>query len=191
MGKDTMATQTLLTVEKFLELPDQEGLIRELDEGRIIEMSAPSFPHAVIVATVSHLLKVFVEKTGSEFIVAQGSGFALTADTMRIPDVFLIRKPAARDAPVIRGGALAVAPDLAVEVVSPSDSAGDLDRKVHQYLAAGTPLVWVVYPVTKNIMVYRKSGERQEFAVSQQVSDPELLPGLNIPVDKIFADLAG
>ena len=184
-----MATQTLLTVEKFLELPDQEGLIRELDEGRIIEMSAPSFSHAVIVTTIAYLLKVFVEKTASEFIVAQGSGFALAADTMRIPDVFLIRKPAARDAPVIRGGALAVAPDLAVEVVSPSDSAGDLDRKVHQYLAAGTPLVWVVYPVTKNIMVYRKSGERQEFAVSQQVSDPELLPGLNIPVDEIFADL--
>ena len=110
---------------------------------------------------------------------------------MRIPDVFLIRKPAARAAPVIRGGALAVAPDLAVEVVSPSDSASDLDRKVHQYLAAGTPLVWVVYPVTKNIMVYRKSGERLEFAVGQQVSDPELLPGLNIPVDEIFADLAG
>ena len=186
-----MATQALLTVEKFLELPDQEGLIRELDEGRIIEMSAPSFPHAVIVATIAYLLRVFVEKTGAQFIVAQGSGFALVADTMRIPDVFLIRKPAARDAPVIRGGALAVPPDLAVEVVSPSDSAGDLDRKVHQYLAAGTPLVWVVYPVTKNIMVYRKSGERQEFAVGQQVSDPELLPGLSIPVDKIFADLAG
>ncbi len=186
-----MATQTLLTVEKFLELPDQEGVIRELDEGRIIEMSAPSFPHAVIVARITHLLMVFTEKTGSEFIVAVGSGFALAADTMRIPDVFLIRKPAARDAPVIRGGALAVAPDLAVEVVSPSDSASDLDRKGHQYLAAGAPLVWVIYPVTKTIMVYRKSGERQEFAVGQQVSDRELLPGLSIPVDRVFADLEG
>ena len=67
--------------------------------------------------------------------------------------------------------------------------ASDLDRKVHQYLAAGTPLVWVVYPVTENVMAYRKSGERQEFAIGQQVSDAELLPGLSIPVEEIVADL--
>ena len=62
-----MATQTLLTAEQFLELPEEEGIIRELDEGRLVEMAPPNLTHGIMVSRVSTLLTRHVEKKGAGF----------------------------------------------------------------------------------------------------------------------------
>ena len=84
-----MATQTILTVEQYLGLPEQEGVIRELDEGRIVEMSPTGFPHGIFVARIAYLLLRHVERTGAPYWVAEGPGFRLGPATVRIPDAFL------------------------------------------------------------------------------------------------------
>ena len=186
-----MATQTLVTLDQFMDLPDQEGVwLRELDEGRVIEMSHPSVLHGAIQANVAHLLLSCVERTGTDFLVSQNADFLLGTNIVRCPDVFLLRRSAYAVMEKVRGGALRGAPDLAVEVVSPSDSAEDLDRKVHQYLHAGTTAVWVVYHETQHIMVHRRSGEILNITAGQTLEEPLVLPGERIPADAIFSVIA-
>lgn len=182
-----MATQTsLLTFEQFMDLPDQEGVRRELDEGALIEMPNPSFAHGSAVSELAHLLLTYRDQSGLEFVVSSNTGFRLAPDTVRAPDLCLLSTPRLQAMPVARG-ALVGAPDLAVEVVSPSETATDLNRKIEQYLRAGAAVVWAVYTDTQSIMVHRRDGEIRRLTASQTLQEPDLLPGLSIPVEKIFA----
>ena len=183
-----MATQTLLTAEQFLDLPDEEGTIRELDEGRLVEMAPPNLVHGIIVSRVNTLLATHVEETGADFWVVAGPGFRLAMEILRIPDAFLVRKSAADSMGVYRGWYEGV-PDLVAEVVSPSDNATDLDRRVNQYLDAGASAVWVFYPETRHVMVYHEDGTRLDLGEGQELTLPNLLPELRIDVSRIFEGL--
>ncbi len=183
-----MATQTLLTAEQFLELPEEEGIIRELDEGRLVEMAPPNLTHGIMVSRVSTLLTRHVEKKGAGFWVVSGPGFQLATEILRIPDAFLIRKSAADSMDTSRGWYEGV-PDLVVEVVSPSDKASDLDRRVHQYLSAGASALWVFYPETRHVMVFHQNGRRLDLREGQDLTLPDLLPELRIEVSRIFEGL--
>ncbi len=183
-----MATQTLLTAEQFLELPEEEGMIRELDEGRLVEMAPPSLIHGIIVSRVSRLLGNHVEEIGTDFWVVEGAGFRLAPETLRIPDVFMVRRSSAESMQVT-GGWYQGAPDLAVEIVSPSDNATDLDRRVHQYLNAGASAVWVFFPETRHVMVYHQDGTRLDLREGRELRLPDLLPELRIDVSRIFEGL--
>lgn len=182
-----MATQTLMTFEQYADLPEQEGVFRELDEGRVIEMSHPNWLHGAIQARVAHVVQTYLDQTGADFVLTQNAGFLLAPDTDRAPDVSLVRKSTLASREVVKGGSLRGAPELAIEIVSPSDSAEDLDRKTEQYLRAGTGAVWIVYPEIRHVIIYRRSGEMRRMGAGQSIDEPELPPGLSIGVEQIFA----
>jgi len=185
-----MATQTLFTLDQFLDLPDQEGVRRELDEGQLIEeMGFTSPEHGIIQSRLLQRILNWTDQTGAPFIVACNVGFALGPDTARVPDVFAVRKSAIAAMERVKGGARRGAPDLAVEVVSATNTAEDLERKIDQYLNAGAAAVWVFYPKTRHVMVHRRSGETLRLASGQTIEEPDLLPGLAIPVNDVFANL--
>lgn len=181
-----MATQTLLTYEEYRNLPEQEGVVRELDEGRLIEMAHPSFEHGAAQGRVAHFLHSHIEETSADLLVSQNTGFLLAPDVERAPDICVLRRAAFAAMERVRG-VLRGCPDLAVEVVSESDSAADIDRKLEQYLRAGATAVWVLYPDTHNVLVRRRSGQASVLSSGQIVEEPELLAGLKIPIDQIFA----
>ena len=182
-----MATQTtLLSFDQFMDLPDQEGVLRELDEGALIEMANPSFGHGQVIVELAALLRNFLDQSGLEFRTSTNTGFHLGPDTVRAPDLCLVRASRLEAMPVRRGARVG-APDLAVEVVSPSETALDLRRKVEQYLHAGAVAVWELYVDARLVLVYRRSGETLRLTSGQTLQEPELLPGLALPVDKIFA----
>ena len=87
-----MATQTLVTFEQFMDLPEQEGVDRELDEGRVIEMPLPSFLHGAVQGAVFYFFKAHLERTKADFHVSLNTGFRLGPETVRGPDVCLVRK---------------------------------------------------------------------------------------------------
>jgi Uma2 family endonuclease len=80
-----------------------------------------------------------------------------------------------------------IAPDLAVEVVSPSDRAAEVLTKVAEYLEAGTRLAWVVYPQTQKIVVYRPSADVQMLSVGDTLEGGDVVPGFACPVAEVFA----
>jgi len=183
-----MATQTLVSFEQFAEIPEKEGVLyTELDEGVVIEMAHPSFAHGGVQGNVFAFLKTHA---GSDFLISQNAGFVLAPDVVRAPDVCLVRRAALEAMERVKGGSHRGAPDLAVEVVSESETARDLDRKVQQYLRSGATAVWALYPDTRYVTIYRRSGETLRVGPGQSFQEPELLPGVSIPVDDFFAGIA-
>jgi len=78
------------------------------------------------------------------------------------------------------------APDLAVEVVSPTDLAGEVAKKVEEYLEAGTELVWVAYPQTRHVVVYRSGGEGRILGADAAIGGEHVMPGFTCLVADLF-----
>ena len=121
-------------------------------------------------------------------VCAAETGFYLSRDpdTVRAPDVSFVaqeRIPAEADT----DDYWPIAPDLAVEVVSPSERTAEVLAKVADYLEAGTRLVWVVYPQTQTIVVYRPSAEVRLLSVGDTLEGEDVMPGFACPVADVFA----
>lgn len=151
-------------------------------------MSTPAFPHGALQAQIARMLGNICEQSFPHLLAASHTGFILTEDTEQSPDVLLIDREVYRSLEVYRG-ALRGHPDLAVEIVSPSESAADVEEKVDVYLTSGTKTVWVVWPRTKRITVYHWTGEVAKVGPGQFVDAPEVLPGVQIPVNSLFPEL--
>jgi len=182
-----MATQTLISLEEFLDLPERDGVRLELVEGQVIEMPAASPLHCALQARFSHLFLTWTGPTGADYYVLSNAGFALETSTVGIPDISVIRKSSLASMERVRG-ALRGAPELAIEIVSPHENATDLDLKIRLYLNAGSSAVWAVYPKTRHVLVYRRSGEMWDAGPGQALEEADL-PGLRIPVDHLFTGL--
>jgi Uma2 family endonuclease len=160
----------------------------ELDNGALIEMAPAGDIHGAITVWVGHLIVGYVAAHDLGEVSGAETGYRLSAnpDTVRAPDVGFIVK--ARLQP-LTGKYYTVAPDLAVEVVSPSDSARQMRRKANQYLTAGTRLVWVIYPEDREVDVYQPGHDPRTFKTGEALDGGDVLPGFSLPVKDIFARL--
>ncbi len=79
-------------------------------------------------------------------------------------------------------------PELAIEVVSPSETARDLNRKIDALLAGGSLAVWVIYPEEKEVRVFVPGGTSYTRGANETLTIPEMLPGWELPVAKLFED---
>jgi Uma2 family endonuclease len=151
-----MATRTTLTLDQFRELPEREdGTNYELSQGELITLPPAGYRHGVIIARITRLLGNQLPE--EEYIVVAGdAGFLLDpnpeAATVRGADVAVNRRTDVGEN--LPQGWFPGAPLLAVEVVSPSNTAKDMHLKVKQYLEAGALEVWLVYPDTRTVYVY-------------------------------------
>jgi Uma2 family endonuclease len=180
-----MGTKTLLSVEEYDALPEKEGIKYELNEGELITMAtSPRLLHNRVRDRVGRHLGSFAEEHQLGEVTWE-TDFGLSEDVVRIPDIAFIRAerlPGIDPRKRIEG-----APDLAVEVVSPTDDPEDLVLKIQQYLNSGARAVWVLYPEARLAYIY-KPGERPEVRdPHQSLDDPELLPGFSLPLSQVFA----
>jgi Uma2 family endonuclease len=178
-----MATKTLLSVEQFDQLPITEGILYELNEGELATVTEPMPRHNWVRDTVARLMGNFVEerKLGRVFLE---TGYQLTPDTVRIPDISFLPEGRVREIDLdtrIQG-----APALAVEVVSPTDLAEDLTQKVKQYLAGGVKAVWVFYPKTHEVQVFRADGSFLVCHEPEMLEEPDVLPGFSMDLKAVF-----
>ena len=178
-----MATKTLLTIEQFDQLPVKEGILYELNEGELVTMTEPMPRHNWVRDNVARLTGNFVEerKLGRVFLE---TGYQLSSETVRIPDVSFV--PADRMRAIDLDKRIQGAPALAIEVVSPTDLAEELTQKVKQYLAAGAKAVWVFYPKTREVQVFRADGGSFVRREHETPEDPDILPGLSLDLKSVF-----
>ena len=176
-------TRTLITAEQLLEMAGDRRL--ELVRGELVEMAPVGGRQARIVVRLSSWLGPYVTERG---LGAVGSewGFILwrNPDVVRAPDIAFVS--AARLSPAGAEGFFPGAPDLAVEVVSPNDKAGELQEKVQEYLAAGTRLVLLADPRSKTVTAYRPSGEAHVYSGDQLVSCEDVLPSFSFRPSDLF-----
>lgn len=178
--------QRLLTAEEFAALPDLDDGRQELIRGVMsVREPPPSYDHGRIQFRVGRLLDDFItpRKLGE---ITTDPGFVLerNPDTVRAPDVSFMRadRVSGDKLPPFLDGA----PDLAVEVLSPSNTKREMAEKVAQYLSTGARLVWLVDPEARTITVHRPNHDAEILNVADQLSGYDVLPGFDCPVAEVF-----
>lgn len=173
----------LLTMEQFRALEESDEYLYELDDGVLVREARPQRPHGTTVVLLAHYLTGYALEHGG--IVLSESGFVLREDPPRVygPDLAYLREDPAPYGD--RSGWITRAPDLAVEVVSPSNTAAGMQRKIGRYFEAGATEVWVVYPATRSIALHRPRGESRTLDGDQRITSG-VLPGFELAVSEIF-----
>ncbi len=178
--------RTLLTAEEFFRLYSHQEGDFELVKGEIVEMAPPGWDHGETAVNIASALGSFARRHNLGRVVVE-TGFRLESqpDTVRGPDIAFVRK---ERVPVggLRGF-FTGAPDLAVEVVSPSDTASEIEQKVQDYLRSGTQRVWVVYPDSRRVQVYSPDGTSRGYREDAAIEDQDLLPGFSLSLGEIFS----
>lgn len=185
-----MATTTkLLTAEEFWLLPSTE-LRRELVRGEVAEAMPTGGKHSAIVITFGALLHRWADVNDAG-VVGTGAGFILDRDPdlVRALDLYFVRAERLPDGEP-PDAFYELAPDFAVEVVSPSETAEGVEEKVRDYLAAGTALVALVYPRTRRLIAHAADGSARTYREDETFSAPQVLPGFSCRVAELFSRAA-
>lgn len=175
-----------MTADELLRLPP-DGHRYELVEGELKVMTPASPRHGRIAMRLGSLIEQHARQYDLGVVYAAGTGFQLREDpdTVRAADAAFVAT--AHIPPEGEPeGYWAIAPDLVVEVVSPSDSASALQSKVADWLRAGCRLVWVVYPDTQTVAEHRSVTEVRMLTADQTLEGGDVLPGFACGVSEIF-----
>jgi Uma2 family endonuclease len=161
----------------------------ELEDGHLVErqMGAES---SEIGATIIAVLQRYLWGKKLGRVLTSEAALHIYPDRpnhFRRADVSFIRRDRLTGGKSPRGD-LFLAPDLVVEVISPNDKAVEVEKKVREYLDAGVQLVWVVYPDTRSVMVYRHDGTSTPLANDAQLSGEQVIPGFACAVSEIFPE---
>lgn len=175
-----------MTAEELLGLTD-DGKRYELVEGELREMTPAGARHGSATAALTVLLGQHVRANRLGMVLAAETGFRISRDpdTVRAPDVsFIARERIPPEGPP--EGYWDLAPDLAVEVVSPNDTAAQVQSKVQMWLESGVHLVWVVYPDTRVVVAYKSLKEITTFTAEDTLGGEQVVPGFECAVAEIF-----
>ncbi len=181
-----VATETRrYTPEDLLAMPD--GKNYELVDGQLVErgMGAES---SLVGGKLFSRLDRFCEDRDLGIVWPADNGyecFPHAPGLVRRPDVSFVRR-GRLPGDVSPDGWVKIPPDLAVEVVSPNDSAEQLEEKLEDYQKAGVPLLWVIYPKARKARVFRLAGPPAELEEDDVLSGEDVIPGFRCPLGEIL-----
>lgn len=179
------STTTLVTADEFSAMHHERP--SELIRGEVVEMTSPGSRHGKICSNVSYLLEVWSRRQSMPWVVisndagVQTSGFP---ESVRGPDVYAIRHDRLPDG-VLPDGHMIVAPELCVEVMSPSDRWPEILSKVSEFLRAGVLEVWVIDPARRRVHLYQSDDEPTVLDASDKLASLALA-GLEFGVQELF-----
>ena len=175
----------LVTADDLLRthVPDKRT---ELVRGVLLVREPSGSRHGLVTMNLGAELAVYAKRTGAGGVYAAESGFKLASDpdTVRAPDIAFVSRE--RLPPASTTGYPTLAPDLAVEVLSPGDRPGDVLAKVADWLSAGTRLVWVLDAARRLARVYRDDGSETVVTAEGALEGEEVLPGFSCSLVSIL-----
>jgi Uma2 family endonuclease len=180
------------TVAEFASItnaPENAGRLLELIDGEILEKMPTSFLPSYIALRIAYFILAYLMQNDIGYVTGADGSYVMDDENEFIPDVGYISK---ERLPQIPSGKTPIPPDLAVEVVSPTDSIKDVQRKARKYLRLGTSMVWIVYPEDQTVDVCLADPETpegmrvREVGIESVLDGGDLLPGFKLAVKDIF-----
>jgi Uma2 family endonuclease len=183
----TRPANRLMTAEEFLNFEGKDGYRYDLVDGKLDRMAAADRRHGRITVRFGRMVDAFVEERGLGEVYAAETGFILARnpDVVLAPDVSYVRAECIT-VDLDEDGFLALAPDLAVEVISQSQRTGKIREKAQRYLDAGVPLLVLIYPRWRRVTVYRGRDRVEKLDETGVFDGGDVLPGFRLPLADIF-----
>lgn len=177
------------TVQDVIDIEARENRLCELVDGVLVEKPM-GFTESYLAVEISTNLNIFVRPAKLGLVTGADGLMRLFPDLVRIPDVAYFsrsRLPGGRlpDEPVP-----SLVPDLAVEVLSESNTVREMDRKRGEYFQAGVRLLWVVDPVSRTVSVYTAIEDPVVLSEAESLTGGEVLPGFTLDLKSLFSELS-
>jgi Uma2 family endonuclease len=176
-----------LTLEQFLELPEEEPAL-EFEDGRTRQKVSPKFQHGRLQSKFAELVNQFAEP--KKLALASTETRVTFGGYSRVPDVIVFswdRIPLTAEGELVND--ILVAPDIAVEIVSPEQSANYLVRRCLWYVANGVRIALLFDPRDRSVILFRPGAPLQPLEGDDQIDLSEMLPGFQLTVKELFDSL--
>jgi Uma2 family endonuclease len=182
---DADVVKELYRPDDLLHLPDGERY--ELVDG-VLKERAMSSLSSYVAGQLLSAVNAYCQQRNAGWVFASQAGYVCFPNRPRLvryPDVSFIRR-GRLPGEELPTGHCRIPPDLAVEVVSSNDIAQEHDEKLQEYLGAGVSLVWVIYPQTRTVHVFRPDGFACWLRADQELTGDPVLPGFRCRVGELF-----
>jgi Uma2 family endonuclease len=182
----TMSVTKLYTAEDLMAMGSDAPF--ELVEGVLQEVSPSGGRSSEIALNIIEVLRPFLRQSKLGYLTGEGAGYVLATDpdTVFAPDVGFVRRDALPHG--MPEDFVPCPPDLAVEVMSPSDRYPEMDRKARRYLSCGTRVVWIVRPDDQTVVIHEPGRGAIVLGMTEVIDGGEILPGFRLPVADVFRD---
>jgi Uma2 family endonuclease len=183
----TLSQNKLWTDDQLMAL-DRDGRKHEVWFGKVITMPPAGAEHGYIIMSLGAALVAHVQKHKLGRMYDGQTGFRLGPDHCFEPDLAFVGNARLKLILPHKEKLFHAAPDLAIEVLSPSDSITKTEAKLGLYLTHGTRLAWMIDPKTKTARVYRPDGGSELLRRDRVLSGNSVLPGFRISLSRLFED---
>ena len=186
----TIAPARKAWTEEALQSLPEDGFIHEVVDGELVMSPKNNFDHGNICAALLTALRTFAQKHRLGVVLDSSAGYWMANRNCRAPDISFVPKerllalgfsPRARK--FFPG-----APDLAVEVLSPSNTRAETDARLRDFFASGTQVAWVINPENESVEVCHSLTDRQLIASGGDLDGEDLLPGFRFPIADLFKE---
>jgi Uma2 family endonuclease len=174
------------TVEDVIAFDDHKDQLCELYDGMLVRKPM-GFYESFLAVQITIVLGQFVKEHDLGIVAGSDGTMQLFPDAVRIPDVSFTSYQRLANSGFPQAAAPSMAPDLAVEVISRSNTRQEMDQKLKEYFEAGTRAVWYVYPKTRRVVAYTSPESFTELSESDILDAGEVLPGFTLDLKSLFA----
>ena len=185
-----MSTTTrVTTADELFRMPNSAHRL-ELIEGEVRQMTPAGSVHGFLTVEISSRLREHVRRHKLGGVVGAETGFQIgrDPDTVLAPDAAFIRRERLAKTGIPKAF-YPEAPALVVEVVSPGDTAEEVDDKIRRWFAAGIELAWIFYPTGRSVTVYKSLDDIRVLTENDTLSGENVLAGFSCRVGDLFAVL--
>ncbi|MHB8628048.1 MAG: Uma2 family endonuclease [Aggregatilineales bacterium] len=184
-AQPSVQEQVRLYTVADLETMSDDGTRRELIEGELIEMPGAKPDHNLVAFVMAKLLDTFASKIQSGLVIPElGCQLTRNPDTLLFPDVAYISFERLGNHDMREY--ITVAPDLAIEIISPSNRCKEIEDKIDWYLEYGARLIWVVYTRSRKVHVYSTDKPFQVVKRDGVLDGGDVLPGFSLKLVDLF-----
>jgi Uma2 family endonuclease len=174
------------TEDDVLALHDKEGRICELIDGILVEKPMGSY-ESRLASVLIFFLELFLDDNDLGVVLGEAGFLRLSPGRVRAPDVSFIPWSRMPNREFPAEAIAALTPDLAVEILSKTNTRAEIDDKLAEYFQAGSKLVWVADPDTRTVLVYTSPRRSTLLTENDTLDGKKVLPGFTLPIKKWFA----